>query len=639
MSSSAKPSPNLHRMGDLLVKEGLLTPDALQKALKYQSELTVYKPLGRVCVDLKLLSKVDLQRFLRKHQKSIHLGEILLNMGIITQEQLKHTLDQQNVTQFRFGELLVRHQIITEAQLVEALSLQLDLPRIVPSPELVDRDLLKALDETFLRTYECLPIHKYENQMVVVMSDPLNGELIQRLIDVYSCRIMPSIATSSEILACLSALFDAASTRQNQLNMSPELLQLTHQNQLSEEKMQPVAQFLVRSAVEARATALHIETHENYLRVRFRVDGRLQHKTDLPQRMAPMLLKALKTPFRLKRERLWEERIATHVAQQKVHLSISFFPGVWGESFVMHIAYPRAEFLELETLDFSPYVLGKVQRFLNRSGGVLLAVSPMRQGKTTLLYACLQHLSQPSQNMLTLEDTLEHILPTAIQHQYPPESKDAYEAMIEAMTDFDSDTLMVSRVKSKAVATRLSQAALVGKKVFSAIASNDTTTAIYQLKSMDAEALLASPVPVLLLAQKLVRKLCPHCREAVAPDASLLENLGITLKAGEQRTVYEARGCSQCHQLGYMGMTALHEAFEVHETDRQGILRGDTASTIRENARKSRRFLSMTEDGVYKALSGLTCLNEVAKVVMIHEGDLATPRQLEDIYYLCQGQS
>lgn len=638
--SSATPPSNLHRMGDLLVKEGLLTPDALQKALKYQADLESYKPLGRVCVELKLLSKVDLQRFLRKHQKSIHLGEILLNMGVITQAQLQHTLDQQNVTQLRFGELLVRHQIITETQLVDALSLQLDLPRIVPSPELVDRELLKALDEDFLRTHECLPIHKYENQMVVVMADPLNGELIQRLIDVYSCRIMPSIATSSEILACLSALFDAASTRQNTLNMSPELVQLTHKSQLSEEKMQPVAQFLVRSAVEAGATALHIETHENYLRVRFRIDGQLQHKTDLPQRMAPMLLKALKTPFRLKRERLWEERITTQVSQKRVHLSISFFPGVWGESLVMHIAHAHPELLELDSLSFSPFVLRQVQQFLNRSGGVLLAVSPMRQGKSTLLYACLQYLSQSSQNILTLEDAVEQLLPTATQHQYPPESKDSYAAMIEAMTDYDSDLLMVSEVKNKDVADRLNRAALVGKKVFSAVASNDTTTALYQLKAMGAEALLASPVPVVVIAQKLVRKLCPHCRELAPLDISVLQSLGVTVKTtGEQRQTYEARGCQHCHQIGYLGVTALHEVFEIFEGDRQGILRGDTASALRENARKTRRFLSMTEDGIYKALSGLTSLNEVVKTVMVHEGDLATPRHLEDIYYLCQGQS
>lgn len=631
--------PDLNRIGDLLVKEGLLTPDALQKALKHQSESDGYKPLGRVCVDLKLLSKVDLQRFLRKHQKSIHLGDILLNMGLINHQQLNDVLEQQKVTQLRFGDLLVRHEVISEAQLVDALSLQLDLPRIVPSPELVDRELLQALEESFLRANECLPIHKYENQMVVVMSDPLNGELIQRLIDVFKCKIMPSIATSTEILACISALFDAESTRLNTLNMDSELLQVTHQHHLSEEKLMPVAQFLVRSAVESGATALHVETHENYVRVRFRVDGILQHKTDLPQRMAPMLIQCMKTPFRLKRQRYWEERITTQVGTKKVNLSISFFPGIWGESLVMHISHPKANFVGLEHLSLSPFVLGQLHTGLSRAGGLMLAVSPIRNGKTTLLYSWLTQVSQAYYNTLTLEDTIEHQLAGTTQYQYPPNSTDTFESMIEAMIDYDSDVMMVSSVKNKEVALRLNRAALVGKKVFSSVASNDTTTAIYQLMEMQADALLATPAPIMLVAQKLLRKLCVDCRELVSLDAAQLQKLGVTLKQTEKRQVYEARGCEHCDHLGYSGMTALHEVFEICEADRQVILQGGTASAIREQARQHRRLMSMVEDGIYKSLIGLTSLEEVANTVLIHEGDLKTPRNVEDIYYLCNGQA
>ena len=638
MTQAAAPS-DLNRIGDLLVKEGLLTPDALQKALKYQSESEGYKPLGRVCVDLKLLSKVDLQRFLRKHQKSIHLGDILMNMGLINHQQLNHVLEQQKVTQLRFGDLLVRHHVISEVQLVEALSLQLDLPRIVPSPELVDRELLLALDESFLRTHECLPIHKYENQMVVVMSDPLDGELIQRLIDVFKCKIMPSIATSTEILACISALFDAESTRLNTLNMDSDLLKVTHQHHLSEEKLMPVAQFLVRSAVESGATALHVETHENYVRVRYRIDGVLQHKTDLPQRMAPMLIQCMKTPFRLKRQRYWEERIATQVGAKKVNLSISFFPGMWGESLVMHISHPTAHFVGLEHLSLSPFVQGQLQKGLSRAGGLMLAVSPIRNGKTTLLYSWLTQVSQAYRNTLTLEDTIEHQLAGATQYQYPSNSTDTFESMIEAMIDYDSDILMVSSVKNKEVALRLNRAALVGKKVFSSVASNDTTTAIYQLMEMKADALLATPSPVMLMAQKLLRKLCSACREQVPLDTTQLQKLGVTFKQTEKRQVYEARGCKDCHHLGYSGMTALHEVFEISEADRQVILQGGTASAIREQARQHRRLMSMLEDGIYKSLIGLTSLEEVANTVFLHEGDLNTPRSVEDIYYLCNGQA
>ncbi len=631
-------SPSLNRIGDLLVKEGLLTPDALKTALKHQSELSEYKPLGRVCVDLKLISKMDLQRFLRKHQKSIHLGDILMNMGLITQAQLNHVLEQQKITALRFGTLLVQSEIISEAQLVEALSLQLDLPRIVPAPELVDQHLLEGLDEKFLRTYECLPIHKYENQMVVVMSDPLNGELIQRLIDVFRCKIMPSIATSAEILACISALFDAESTRKNHLHMGNDLLNITHQHHLNEEKVMPIAQFLIRSAVESRATALHVEAQESFLRIRYRVDGVLQHKTDLPSRMGPMLVQCMKTPFRVKREKFWEERIATQIDNTKVELSISFYPGLWGESLVMHISHPKDDFVGLEHLSLSPYSLKRLKGILSRSGGAVIAASPIRGGRTTLLYSFLAYLSQSQRNILTLEESIEHQLPGTIQNRYTPECPDSYEAMIEAMTDYDSDVMMVNQIKNAQVAHRLNAAALVGKKVFSALAAGDSTAALYRLMEMEAKTLLATPVPVAIVAQKLLRKLCLRCRESVPLNVSQLQLLGISPHQSEERRVYEARGCESCNHQGYQGMTALHEIFEIHEMDRKAILQGETASAIREGARRNQRLMSMAEDGLYKAIVGITTIEEVYKTVLLHESDVLTPRSAETIYQICNGQ-
>lgn len=180
----SRPSePGRIKIGDLMVREGLLSPDGLERALQHQKKSENYKPLGKVCVELKLISRQELQRFLRKHHQTMHLGDVLLNMGLISQKQLQHVLEQQRISSNRFGTLLVQSGIITEPQLVEALSIQLDLPRIMPAPELVDTSLLKGLDEMFFREHIFLPIQKQGRQVAVVIADPLDGELLQKLVN------------------------------------------------------------------------------------------------------------------------------------------------------------------------------------------------------------------------------------------------------------------------------------------------------------------------------------------------------------------------------------------------------------------------------------------------------------------------
>jgi len=628
----------MSKMGEMMVREGLLTPDGLQKALRYQKELEQYKPLGKVCVELKLISKQELQRFLRKHHKTLHLGDILVNMGLISQQQLRHVLEQQRISSNRFGTLLMQSGIITESQLVDALSIQLDLPRIVPSVELVDTALLKGFEELFFREHLFLPIQRHDNQIVVVMADPLDGELLQQLVDHYKCRITPSIAPSSEILAAISALFDAPNTRKNTLNMEDDLVALTHQTKLNKEKITPIAQFLLRSAVEAGATALHIESQERYLRVRYRIDGVLRHKTDLPTRLGPSLVECIRTPFRVKREKYWEEKVQVTIAQRKVELSVSYFEGQWGENLVVHILYPSSLFLSLESVGLSPLLFLKSTRFLDRAGGILLAVSPIRQGKSTLLYAMLNYLNQLSRSILTLEEVIEHSIPGLLQNHYTPENPDPFSAMIEAMGDYDSDILMVSKLPDLDSIRVVNRASLLGKKVLSALNVGDTTSALFHLMEMQAQSLLSSPVPLSLLAQKLVRKLCDHCKTSYTPSEEELSRLGARTADRGFYQFYRAVGCEQCQNHGYKGLTALHEWLDVDQPVREALQQGRSASGLRKVARENHSMVSMIEDGIYKSIQGVTSLDEVQRVVMIHESDGQSPRSLQDIHGICHGK-
>ncbi|MBF2052887.1 MAG: Flp pilus assembly complex ATPase component TadA [Candidatus Sericytochromatia bacterium] len=638
----SRPSePGRIKIGDLMVREGLLSPDGLERALQHQKKSDNYKPLGKVCVELKLISRQELQRFLRKHHQTMHLGDVLLNMGLISQKQLQHVLEQQHISSNRFGTLLVQSGIITESQLVEALSIQLDLPRIMPAPELVDPALLKGLDEMFFREHVFLPIQKQGRQVAVVMADPLDGELLQKLVNHYECRIIPSIATATDIMAAISTLFDAPNTRQNNLKMEKDLIALTHQTHLNKEKITPIAQFLLRSAVQEGATSLHIESQERYLRVRFRIDGILRHKTDLPQRLGPALVECLKTPFRVKRDKYWEEKIQVTIAGKQVELSISFFQGQWGESVVIYVLYPSDRLLSLDALGLSPVLFQRLNRFLESAGGILLSVSPIRQGKSTILYALLNHLNHLSRSILTLETVIEHSIPGVLQQHYTPDNPHPFSEMILAMGEYDSDILMVNQLPDLESISRINQISLLGKKILSSLQGGDTTAALFSLLSLKAEALLNSPVPLSFLAQKLVRRLCERCKSAYTPSEEELSTLGIRASDRGAFPFYQPVGCEDCMHQGYKGLGALHEWLDFTQPVRETLQQGQgriSASSLRKTARERHHLLSMAEDGIYKAIQGQTSLSEVRRVVMVHEGDAQNPRSLQDIHAVAQGK-
>lgn len=278
------------KLGDLMVREGLLTMDGLHKALAIQKQSDEYLPLGRVCVDLKLISKQELQRFLSKYQKHIQIGELLVNMGLITQTQVQKILEMQKASSKRFGALLVQSGFISESQLTNALSIQLDIPRMIPSLELMDQRLLEGIDEETLRFNEFIPVDRSGNQMTVIMSDPLNSNLMQQLVDRFKCKIIPAIATPSEILSTIAEFFGPRRKGPEEVSLDQDLMLKETEQDKTKEEVSSMARFLVRSAVEEGASALHVECQENYVRVRLRKDGVMVHKTDLPVRVGPALI-------------------------------------------------------------------------------------------------------------------------------------------------------------------------------------------------------------------------------------------------------------------------------------------------------------------------------------------------------------
>jgi type IV pilus assembly protein PilB len=633
--AKAKASPSL-RIGDLLLQEGYLKPAQLEQALKIQGEQENYSPLGRVCVELGLVSPKELQRLLRKYHKRMYLGELLQNLGLLTQAELEHLLQLQKIEQKRLGDLLIEHQIITESQLTDALSMQLDIPRILPSIELIDPRLLQGLNGEELSQQQYLPVHRNEDQLTVVMADPLNQDLISSLEMRYNCQILPAIAPASEIKATLTAFFKQASGEVAEWvidNQNPFILDDSQQEQ---DPTATAVNFIISSAVIDRASDIHIEPQERYLRVRFRIDGLLHHKTDLPFDVAKAMIRHFKELARLQTEEAYlpqSSHIQAQISGKEIDIRVSTFPGQWGEKLVISLLEKHSTLLNLERVGFSPVYLKTTQRVLDIAGGIIVVTGPARSGKSTTLYAAMNYLNDLDKALVTLEKPIVYQLPGVVQTALRPGQSPS--GLIDALVDQDPDILMVQDIPDSATALALTRAAVMGYKVLTSLHTRDLASALFHLMHLGVEPFLIASTVTCVISQRLVRHLCDNCKTPCQPEPALLQRFPLKSMDLQLFSFYDPVGCTECQFQGYKGRSALHEIMVMTDSLRDALISGQTLSAIRQLARRENQLISFAEDGFYKASQGVTSLQEVLRVAPVNESDRQTGRSTEEVFALC----
>ncbi|MBF2055148.1 MAG: Flp pilus assembly complex ATPase component TadA [Candidatus Sericytochromatia bacterium] len=675
------------KMGEILIREGYLTMDACQKVLQIQKEQgyisksrKAYKPFGQICVELKLLSADELQRVLQKHQKRIRLGELLLNQGLIQAKQLEKALERQADSGKKLGQLLLEANAINPNQLMDALALQLDLPRMTPDLDLIDTSLLTAFALDFYREAGCLPLYCHNDELTVVMADPLNQELIKQLQRQYRARICPALAPPAQIQATLDAFAarqagqpavtepvsdapqaiaigaesltpppespaeQAQSTATAEVAERPQPTAPASASPTVSDQALQVVDFLIKNALKERANAIHIEPQQKHLRVRYRIDGVLHHKTDLPSHLAERLSVGLKSICGLdpSPSRRQQRARCQHLFQgQPLQLQLATYPSAWGESLVLEAAAENEQqdhLLNLERIGFSPLNLLRYRHLLSEPGGLMILTGPARTGKSTTLYASVHDLNQRQRAIMTAEDSIERPVPGAIQAAYQAERDGHFADLIRAMAYLDPDVLMVSEIQNSESLEAITELASGGAKVLTAYPAFDATGAMLRLNRMGLNHYLIASSQLTVLSQRLVRKLCPHCRQPESPDPHLLRQLGLVDVDPSVHTYFRPVGCSQCQMHGFMGQTAIHELLHINEAIREAILAQHPAATIRGIARTEAKLVSMAEDGLYKAITGVTSLAEVQRVAFVNEYDLQTPWEAEEIEAICKGE-
>lgn len=633
-------------IGELLIQEGLINREQLNGAIELQKSKKTYVPIGELLVARKFLSRPELQQVLKKYKKRLYLGELLVNLGHLTQEEVEAALEIQRIEKKKLGTILIEHGYLTESNLISILSTQLGIPKIIPTPGLVDPSLLKGFNKAFLLKNECLPAYRDGEAITVIMSDPLSEEAIRMIEGILKGKVEPAIASPTEIQTGIKRIFDDLRMQDIATDRSAKdatgRLTLGRAGALDnvDENIVELFNFIISSAIADRATDIHIEPLENIVRVRYRVDGVLKHKTDIPLFLGATLASRIKAISNMEIDQLRKHqdgRLEVHAFNRRYDLRVATYASFNGESLSIRILPNQSNLLDLEMLGFSAANLRVFRQIINIPSGIIMATGPTGSGKSTTVYAALRYLNSLDRKIVTVEDPVEYKIDGIIQGQINERSGLVYKNFLKSILRQDPDVVMIGEIRDEASAEAVIEMALSGHKVITTFHTEDTVAALLRMFATGVESFLISSTLMAVVAQRLVRVLCPSCKTRYQPtNEAFLAFESISPVEQYVHEFYSPAGCVKCDGTGYKSRTAISEILIINDPIRDAILNKMPYSTIRNIARESTGMVSLKEDGFYKAATGITSLEEVLRVVPYNESDAHLVRSSQDIVQLCE---
>ncbi|MBI4715940.1 MAG: type II/IV secretion system protein, partial [Nitrospirae bacterium] len=465
-------------------------------------------------------------------------------------------------------------------------------------------------------------------QVTVAMVDPLNIFALDDLQRMTGLEALTVVSTEQDVVRAIDRYYGVTASmeevvREHGLRTASEREEIPAVGLETAVEDTPVVRLVnmvIHQAVRAGASDIHVEPDPDVLRVRYRVDGILREVMAPPKTLHPGVVSRIKIMSNLdiSEKRVPQDgRVQLKVGEKEIDLRVSTLPTIFGEKVVMRILDKSGILLGLEEMALAPEVLGRVRKYIRRPHGLILVTGPTGSGKTTTLYAALNEINSPEKNLVTIEDPVEYQIKGINQIPVNTAVGVTFASGLRSILRQDPDVVMVGEIRDAETATIAIQAALTGHLVFSTLHTNDAPGAVARLVDMGVEPFLAASSLMMVLAQRLVRKVCPRCRKPLDPDPDLLRELGITRTP--EMTFVEGEGCQDCRGLGYSGRIGVYELLEVDETIRKLIVGRVSSGEIRSAALKS-GFIPLREDGFRKASRGMTTLEEVLRVAREDEG-------------------
>ncbi len=548
-------------------------------------------------------------------------GNILVLAGKLSARDLDRAMAAQREMGGSLDRVLVSLGLVSELDAARALAEHLSLPFVVADafPDLLPE--VEGLLPEFLKAHHVLPMRADEGALEVVMAAPQDAFVLQALRLTSGLAVRPSVGVPSDIEKALTRLLDESPAGEED-DDGHELEGdagdfVEHLRDLASEA--PVIRMvngIIGRVIELRASDIHLEPFDDGLHVRYRVDGVLHPGELVPARLGAAVSSRVKLLAHLdiaERRLPQDGRIKTRVKGRELDLRVSTVPTVHGESVVMRVLDRASVRFSLEDMGFAKDTLARFNQLISRPHGILLVTGPTGSGKTTTLYAGLAKLDSTTQKIITVEDPVEYQLEGINQIQVHSQINLTFANALRSILRQDPDIIMIGEMRDGETAQIAVQSSLTGHLVLSTLHTNTAASAVVRMQDMGVERYLITSTVNGVLAQRLVRRLCPHCRTPMQPAPELLQSSGLDRFLEPGAPIYEAKGCDHCRGTGYQGRTGIHELLVVDEDMRSGILRGLDASALQQLAIKAGMY-TLYDDGLRKVASGVTSLDEVLRV-------------------------
>lgn len=547
------------------------------------------------------------------------LGELLVQAGKLTARDLERALSAQQEMGGMLGRVLVRLGLVSEIDVARTLSEQLGLPFVAADafPDLMPE--VPGLLPEFLQTNAIYPLRQEGQELHVAMAVPQDAFLLKALHLVTGCTVKSHLALESDIEKALAEPAEEASTDDDDgfadgLDGGDFVEHL--KDLASEAPVIRLVNTIIGRVTDLRASDIHLEPFDDGLHVRYRVDGVIHLGELVPPRLSAAVSSRVKLLAHLdiaERRLPQDGRIKTRVKGRELDLRVSTVPTVHGESVVMRVLDRASVRLNLDTMGFEQDTLARFNELLSRPHGILLVTGPTGSGKTTTLYAALSKIDAQANKIITVEDPVEYQLEGINQIQVHPQINLTFANALRSILRQDPDIIMIGEMRDGETAQIAVQSALTGHLVLSTLHTNTAAGAVIRMQDMGVESYLITSSVNGVLAQRLVRTLCGHCKEAYEPGSELRVSTGLARFCPPGQRIYRAVGCEHCRQSGYRGRTGIHELFVLDEPMRRAIIDGRDANALNTLAAQG-GMLSLFEDGLRKVAAGVTTLDELARV-------------------------
>lgn len=555
--------------------------------------------------------------------KGKHLiGNMLVEARLLTKEGLEKAIREQKKTQEQFSRVLIRLGFIEEEALVSFLGSKFNVPYVDLSKAPIDIGAVSLIRYDIAKKYLLFPFTKDDSVLKVAMVDPLNAAVINELVVETGYQIKPYIASESGIRKSIKDYYEGGKglkeIPKKKLDVkvvSEEINVDKIMRQGSEAPLINLVNHILTEAVKSKASDIHIEPYEHSLRIRYRIDGVLYEVASPPKELHHPIISRIKimAEMDIAERRLPQDgRTKIRVEGREIDFRVSTLPTNFGEKSVIRILDSSSLCVDLTSLGFEPDALSIFEKNINVPHGMILVTGPTGSGKTTTLYSALRSINTPEKNIVTIEDPVEFVLPGVNQVQAKPDIGFDFAAGLRTFMRQDPDVILVGEIRDRETAEVAINAALTGHVVFSTLHTNDAAGAVTRLVNMGIEPFLISSTLVMVVAQRLVRKLC-SCKMAYEIPGESLRHMGIDVWE-EKVTLYKPSGCEKCVNIGYKGRTGVYEVLVVNEQIRELIIHREPSHVIYKAAVDS-GMITLKEAAIRKVLAGITSVDEMMKIV------------------------